>query len=150
MMKNNKKGFTLVELIAVIAILSILLIMALPQLLDSYNDTKERAFIAQVQAIYKAAEKKYISDQFTPDSVSNNATYCHDNAEEQNDLDLSSDDVLYKIQFTNGKITSIIVSDGTYLYTSPSIGDGDYFKVADIVFNDTDVTDATDSSITCN
>lgn len=150
MKKNNKKGFTLIELIAVIAILSILLIMALPQVLDLYNDSRESAFITQVQSLYRAAENKYVSDQLLPDSVGSSAVYCHDDADVQNDLGVTNDDVLYKITFTDGKITSIMVMDDNYLYTSPAVSGGDYIKVADIKFNDTDVSESSTGAITCN
>ncbi len=151
MMKNNKKGFTLVELIAVIAILSILLIMALPQVLNLYNDTKEGAFITQVQSVYKAAEEKFVSDQLLPDAAGSNVTYCHDNKEETNDLGVTNDDVLYKIVFENGKITSIMVMDSSYLYTSPAVSDGGYIKVSDIVFDDAEAVSSTNqNSIACS
>lgn len=37
----NKKGFTLVELLAVIAILAILVIIALPNVIKMYNSAKK-------------------------------------------------------------------------------------------------------------
>ena len=40
----NKKGFTLVELLAVIAILAILVIIALPNVMEMFNSAKENSF----------------------------------------------------------------------------------------------------------
>ena len=37
----NKKGFTLVELLAVITILAILILIALPNIMGLFNDAKE-------------------------------------------------------------------------------------------------------------
>ncbi len=45
----KRKGFTLVELLAVIAILAILVIIALPNVLKIFNDSKKNAFIVQVR-----------------------------------------------------------------------------------------------------
>ena len=40
----NKKGFTLVELLAVIAILALLVIIALPNVLSMFNNAKKDLF----------------------------------------------------------------------------------------------------------
>ena len=40
----NKKGFTLVELLAVVAILAILILVALPNVLSMFNKAKKSAF----------------------------------------------------------------------------------------------------------
>ena len=39
---KNKKGFTLVELLAVIAILAILVIIALPNVMGMFNEAKKK------------------------------------------------------------------------------------------------------------
>ena len=144
MKKNNKKGFTLVELIAVIAILSILLVMALPQVLELFNDSRESAFITQVQSIYRAAEEQYVSDQLLPNAGTTTTSYCKDetNSNTENDLTISNDDVLYNIEFNSeGQITLIEVSDGKYSYTSSSSP----VKIGDIK----DV-DGTYAAVTCD
>ena len=41
---KNKKGFTLVELLAVIAILAILVILAIPNVIKLYNNAKKTDF----------------------------------------------------------------------------------------------------------
>ena len=43
----NKKGFTLVELLAVIAILAILVIIALPNVLSMYNEARKNTFVTE-------------------------------------------------------------------------------------------------------
>ena len=144
MKKNNKKGFTLVELIAVIAILSILLVMALPQVLELFNDSREGAFITQVQSIYRAAEEQYVSDQLLPNVDSTATRYCRDatNSNTEDDLTVSSDAVYYDIEFnSDGQVTKIIVSDGSkYSYTSTSSP----VKIGDIETIDSEL-----ATITC-
>lgn len=49
----DKKGFTLVELLAVIAILSILVIMALPAVLRLYRNARMQSFANEVKSLYK-------------------------------------------------------------------------------------------------
>lgn len=145
-MKNDKKkGFTLVELIAVIAILSILLMLALPQVLEMFRETRESAFLTQVQYIYRAAEEQYVSDQLAPESGTTNITYCKDeaNTKTDDDLNLSNDDVQYKIVFTDGKITTFIVSDGNESLTV-NAEEGQTVKIGNLTTPDTDL-----ATITC-
>ncbi len=48
----KKRGFTLVELLAVIAILAILVIMALPAVLRMYNKARIDSFSNEVNTIF--------------------------------------------------------------------------------------------------
>jgi type IV pilus assembly protein PilA len=50
-MKNNKKGFTLVELLAVIVILAIILAIAVPSISGMITNSKKSAFEANVKMI---------------------------------------------------------------------------------------------------
>ncbi len=144
MKKNSKKGFTLVELIAVIAILSILLVLALPQVLELFNDSRESAFITQVQSIYRAAEEQYVSDQLLPSASSTSVSYCKSSSGSgtSSTLNISNDDVYYDIEFNSeGQITKIIVTDGKYSYTNNS---SSAIKIGDIKDVDEDI-----ATITC-
>ena len=57
---NQKKGFTLVELLAVIVILAIVLIIAVPGVLSIINKTKDSAYDRQIDMI-KDAVKNYVT-----------------------------------------------------------------------------------------
>ena len=54
---KNKKGFTLVELLAVIAILAILVIIALPNVINMYNKAQKETFLTETKKVYTEAEK---------------------------------------------------------------------------------------------
>ena len=54
----KKKGFTLVELLAVIAILAILVIIAMPNVLDMFNKAKKDSFETEIRTIIKTVEKQ--------------------------------------------------------------------------------------------
>ena len=56
----KKRGFTLVELLAVIAILAILVIIALPNVLKMFNDSKKNAFIVQARKTANVAQEHTI------------------------------------------------------------------------------------------
>ena len=53
----SKKGFTLVELLAVIAILAILVIIAIPNVLKMFNDSKKNAFMVQARKTASVAQE---------------------------------------------------------------------------------------------
>lgn len=147
---NNKKGFTLIELLAVIAILSILLIIAIPGVLEMYNNAKEDTFIDQARSIYNTAQKQYLSDQMG--SASDNVRYCHDSTGTgtyENALEISGNTkVYYDISFSAGKVVSFTVTDGAMEFktTGASIDSGDIIKTAGSGY--TTVTDS--SSVDCS
>lgn len=53
----NKKGFTLVELLAVIVILAVILTIAVPNMVKIINKSKEDTYNNQVTMIKNAADK---------------------------------------------------------------------------------------------
>ena len=55
---KNRKGFTLVELLAVIAILAILVIIALPNVINLFNNAKRNAFETQVRKVAQVSKQK--------------------------------------------------------------------------------------------
>ena len=60
-----KKGFTLVELLAVIAILAILVIIALPNVMGMFNTAKQNSFNTEVKEVYKTAQQAWIMKNMT-------------------------------------------------------------------------------------
>ncbi len=106
---KNKKGFTLVELLAVIAILAILVIIALPNVLKLFRSAKENTFANEVQNLVRSAEDKYLTS-----SLSNGNNTCFDS--KTNPLDMTGrDNINYLIKLTNkGKVIEVKVIDDSY------------------------------------
>ena len=104
----NKKGFTLVELLAVIAILALLVIIALPNVLKMFNQAKKDTFLTEAKTIYKEISKKYISETMRGNKISIISNT-------NNKLDLESNDLKYKVKLNNdGSIKKFEVSNGNY------------------------------------
>lgn len=66
---KNKKGFTLVELLAVIVILGVLLMIAVPAVQNVIKKTKNNATQKQAELFIDAAKKMAIIDEATNDKV---------------------------------------------------------------------------------
>ena len=111
----NKKGFTLVELLAVIAILAILVIIALPNVLKMFNDSKKNSFITETKTIYSEVSKKYISETMK----GNKLTYI--SSEDDTKLEMTGRDLQYCVLLnTDGSVKSMKVSNGEWIAELPS------------------------------
>ena len=60
---KEKRGFTLVELLAVIVILAVILIIAMPKISDVIKNSKEASLETTAKLIASQAEKKYTENQ---------------------------------------------------------------------------------------
>ena len=65
---NKKRGFTLVELLAVIVILAVILIIAMPKISDVIKNSKESSLETTAKLIASQAEKKYTENQVLDNS----------------------------------------------------------------------------------
>ena len=107
---KNKKGFTLVELLAVIAILAILVIIALPNVINMYTKAKKEAFLTETKKLYSEVEKNYISSSITgtPSKVIN--------SEDNTKLDMTGEKLKYCVILNGqGKVKSMKVSNGEWV-----------------------------------
>ena len=105
-MKNNK-GFTLVELLAVIAIMAILLIIALPNVLKMFNESKKKVFLTESKSVFKEAINQTIKDRNFSDVI-----YCKSMNDEVNPLHMSGRELYYYIKANvNDKTGTVIVWD---------------------------------------
>ena len=60
--KGNKKGFTLVELLAVIVVLAIIMIIAIPAVVESMNNARKGSFKIYAQRALGNAESTFQSE----------------------------------------------------------------------------------------
>ena len=65
-----KKGFSLVELLAVVVILGLVVLISIPIVNNSINKSKEKAREVQIEEIIKAAKKYAIKNSYVlPEDV---------------------------------------------------------------------------------
>ena len=140
----NRKGFTLVELLAVIAILALLVIIALPNVLSMFNKAKKDTFLTEAKNIFKESASKYISDNIHNSNEGN--IYCKSETDSKNPLDMDLGDTYYYIEKDKtGKTIKFVVWNSSG-YVTKIIGDN-------VMLNDVTNDNMTESSakdITCN
>ena len=143
----KKKGFTLVELLAVIAVLAILVILVVPNAMKLFNNAKQRSFVNELKEIYKTAEAQYVKDSI---KGGYGQVYVRSNAEEcSNQLKLSGRTNLeYYIEFNGaGKVIKYYALDGTYQYGYQ--GDGLELEEVQDAAQISKITNGKYVSITC-
>ena len=140
----NKKGFTLVELLAVIAILALLVIIALPNVLSMFNNAKKDLFLTEAKNVFKESTKKYISDNMHNSNEEN--IYCKSETDSKNPLDMDIGNTYYYIEKDNTGKTIKFVAWNSSGYVTKIVGDN-------VMLNDVTGNNVSESSvkdITCN
>lgn len=133
MKKMNKKGFTLVELLAVIVVLAIIMVIAVPSVLNTMNAARQSSFLLYAEKMIQSAQSKYQGDSLVNTMPQE---YCY-NIETLTGNDTST----YKgfVHVTDAATTTpkyeIVMFDSTYsigLVTDTTIGD----KAGGLTFSD--------------
>ena len=82
---KKKKGFTLVELLAVIVILAVILIIAVPQIMNTIKTTRLKSIEDSARLIATNAEKDYLSQQAINQNYNATSIPCSDVAKLSDD-----------------------------------------------------------------
>lgn len=98
---NNKKGFTLMEMLIVVAIIAVLVAIAIPVFNGALTKSKEAADVANIRAYYAELQIKAIDEGKT--AVSTAA----DGAAFVKEMEDANYDIVYdtKVKYDNGTIT---------------------------------------------
>ncbi len=122
-MLKNKKGLTLIELIAVLVILGIIAAIAVPTIGNTINNQKERAATAEWSAIQSAAELYAVQntdddeismkDLFDNDYISENVALASD----ENGTEITDTTTLFTVSdsVVSVDVTSVYI-DGFQVY----------------------------------
>ena len=115
---KNKKGFTLVELIAVLIILAALALVTFPALLNQISNIKGKINSSTEELLLRAA-KSYVNDNLNSFPKINRSVYCIDLDSLVNNNYLS-DTSISSIDGLSDKAVKVVY-DGTYNYTIDSL-----------------------------
>lgn len=131
---SNKKGFTLVELLAVIAILAILVVIALPNVIGMFQGAKKGTFKTEVQTIMKQAQSTWILDGGGAAVYTN----CMDDTttSNQSPLQLQGTEFSYYISIgSDGEFVQVSVAGSDYAFSTSITGSSEG-KVASKITED--------------
>ena len=105
----NKKGFTLVELLAVIAILAVIVIIAVPNIVRLFTESKKGTFVTEVQTVYNETVKKYINSSMKGEKLTTISS------KDSSKLDMTGEDLDYCIILDGqGKVEKLAVGNNSY------------------------------------
>lgn len=117
---KNKKGFTLVELLAVIVVLAIIMIIAVPAVLDSMESAKAGSFKIFAENAIRKTMEKHQTDLLTG-STQDSADKCY----KISDLKLETGGKYAgSVKYTaSDKSYKAYIGDGTYYVAGKTISD---------------------------
>ena len=131
---KSKKGFTLVELLAVIAILAILVVIALPNVINMFQGAKKGTFKTELQQILRQAESTWVLEGGGEKCYYN---HIDDEIDTSSQLSLQGTELNYVVQInSDGVFTRVVVSTSEYAFSSDAdVNNLDVIVPAKIVDN---------------
>ena len=118
---KNRKGFTLVELLAVIVVLAIIILVAMPNVLSAMEKARQNAFVTEATEICKVAQNAYNTDLLDGNLAGeSNPCYSLDQLVSQKHLDKNINGYAGSIQLQfspNGSATTTLwLTNGMYKF----------------------------------
>ena len=139
----KKKGFTLVELLAVIAILAILVIMALPAVLRMYRQARIDSFQNEVRKVYTTAQQQFMGEVISIGAgqkllfTDGTGSGCTITNVTKKSLEMTGNSKFHYYVLINvkGEVEEVRATNGTYSFKSDTSNKD--LKVEDIDVNST-------------
>jgi len=112
---NNKKGFTLMEMLIVVAIIAVLVAIAIPVFNGALTKSKEAADVANIRAAYAEYQVKMISGETAEWTEPSGLNYGSTAENHGYSYTAASGDTPAKVTYTATKLTN--PNDNSKVYT---------------------------------
>ena len=132
---TKKKGFTLVELLAVIVILAVLVLLAVPSVIKMMDNSKKNVFGVEANSIASSAKLAYAQDlldgemhgdpvQIGAGTENEHTAYCYDKTDLANFVDktFAEDAVVGVLVDPTDNTYKVFYFDGTYYAAGQNSG----------------------------
>ena len=159
----KKKGFTLVELLAVIAILAILVIVAMPNVLGMFGEAKVNTFVTEVQKYMDTAKTAFVQVAiskpsqtllFTNQTTGNPSEDIVANIQDGGELDMDGSKKYYIIMDRHGNFKRVMIWDDSLCFNNVKSGleknDVNASMVWDVMDGDNATTGCTAKPVTAS
>ena len=136
----NKKGFTLVELLAVVALMGVLVIVLSTDVIDTFKGTKQQNFVTETREVCREATNTFLRESIVTLQAKNYYKFGNDNSHALNLNGRQEFNYFIKVN-TDGEVIGLLTWDGTYTIR---IVNGYGIDPANIT--ETDIDDSIDTS----
>lgn len=104
-LKNNKKGFTLVEIIVVIVILAVLMAVAVPSVLGYISEADNAKLMAQARSVLTSTQAGVVKEQVSSDGLtSDELTALPEKIKKASDVDAKNITIYSKVVMKDDKV----------------------------------------------
>lgn len=114
MKRNNRKGFTLVELLAVIIVLALILVFAIPAVLDTSTKAQKKSFATYARRVLTLAQEYIEGKKLEPSGYAGPKAFVNDKSEGGFSLGTNDDEYSVCIEYAADGTYSIYMVNDTY------------------------------------
>ena len=136
----NKKGFTLVELLAVVALMGVLVIILSTDVIETFKGTKKQNFVTETREVCREATNTFLRESIVTLQAKNYYKFGNDSSHALNLNGRQEFNYFIKVN-TDGEVIGLLTWDGTYTIR---IVNG--YGIDPSIITESDIDDSVDTS----
>lgn len=136
----NKKGFTLVELLAVVALMGVLVIILSTDVVETFKGTKKQNFVTETREVCREATNTFLRESIVTLQAKNYYKFGNDSSHALNLNGRQEFNYFIKVN-TDGEVIGLLTWDGTYTIR---IVNG--YGIDPSIITESDIDDSVDTS----
>ena len=136
----NKKGFTLVELLAVVALMGVLVMILSTDVIETFKGTKKQNFVTETREVCREATNTFLRESIVTLQAKNYYKFGNDSSHALNLNGRQEFNYFIKVN-TDGEVIGLLTWDGTYTIR---IVNG--YGIDPSIITESDIDDSVDTS----